>query len=154
MSRGIPLGTWQEGWLPKERLIVGLSSLQHPTHAMPGHCTQRNKIISQFVAPYFTPSTSSPLPCQLHGQPWFAGSVASCQHELWNNFPQKQLPCLEIFSIQNKPSFCCTSHYTPTFSLLHQSCSLWLILNKSHHTAHPQERPVFLEDPVLGKHRD
>lgn len=67
--------------------------------------------------------------------------------------PRNNCPCPEIFSIQNKPSFCCTSYYAPTFSLLHQS-TLWLILNKSQHTALPQERPVLLEDSVLGKHKD
>lgn len=131
---------------------VGLSSVQHPTHAMPGHCTQRNEIISQFVAPYFAPSTSSPLPCKLDGQS--AGSVASSHTSSETISPRSSCPCPEIFSIQNTPSFCCTSHYTLTFSLLHQSCSLWLILSKSQHTALPQERSVLLEDPVLEKHRD
>lgn len=94
---------------------VGLSSVQHPTHAMPGHCTQRNEIISQLVAPYFAPSTSSPLPCKLDGQSWSVGSVASSHTSSETISPRSSCPCPEIFSIQNTPSFCCTSHYTLTF---------------------------------------
>lgn len=33
------------------------------------HRTQRHKIISDFLAPYFAASTSLPLPCKLDGQP-------------------------------------------------------------------------------------
>lgn len=64
--------------------------------------------------------------------------------------PRSNCPCPEIFSIQNRPSFCCTSHYTSTSSLRHQSCSLWLILNKSQHTALSWERLDLLEELSWG----
>lgn len=49
---------------------------------------------------------------------------------------------------------CCTTIYTQAPSLLHQSCSLWLILNKSWLAALAQERPDLLEEPVAGKQGD
>lgn len=50
---------------------AGLSSLQHPTHAMPCCCAQTNKIIyfTVVLAPYIAASTSLALPCNLDGQP-------------------------------------------------------------------------------------
>jgi len=47
---------------------LGLSSPQHPTRAVPCCCTQRNKIITEFLAPYFAASTSFLLPCKSDGQ--------------------------------------------------------------------------------------
>lgn len=131
---------------------VWLSSLQHPTHAMPVHCTQRNKIISQFVAPYFAPAHH----CLAN---WMDNLGQLCQWPLVNRSsetisPRSNCPCPGIFSTHSSPSFCCTSHYALTSSLLHQSYSLWLILNQSQHTAFPQERPVLLEDPILGKNKE
>lgn len=90
---------------------------------------------------------------------WMDSLGQLCQWPLVNrssetNSPRSNCPCPGIFSTQSSPSFCCTSHYALTSSLLHHSYSLWLILNKSQHTAFPQERPVLLEDPILVKNRD
>lgn len=82
------------------------------------------------------------------------GSVDSCGHKLRNQFPQNQLPLPWNSQHSKQTMLCCTTVYTHAPSLLHQSCSLGLILNKSRLAALPQETPEHLEEPVLEKQGD
>lgn len=101
---------------------VWLGSLQHPTHAMPGHCIQRNKIISQFVAPYFAPSTSSPLLCKLDGQPWLVGLLWPLSGLLWTRSlkpfpPEATAPALKFSAFKTDHHFAVlvTTHRLPPY---------------------------------------